>query len=544
MAPVSFVPPWHPSLNTLNPALDQARTDPIGLIRGADGYGQRNSKLSSNDALLFSRFDGSQILDETLYPDPPNFSKPSPQEFLNWHSYFQQKYLHLYGQQYGSRDTSISTTDSNVLTVRFASVGGNADPALNQNFILSQDGTRIINLATLQLNDIARLSLDDQRALSGLPLFHQVYAQAFGVVPNATTPDATVVRAQIKSDIDLIVAEIQSPQNNFVPDKWDEFENDPLQRATLYHYLSLGQLSYLKARLDEMAIFSPEVIKSEYSAIRDRFLRLNEFTLMTNSDITAPNGLKQALNALDDYKSSQATRQILLSTELKLFELTKSAYDVATTGTFEDPLNPTQSKVLDAPTLVFVLQTLESYSKEAEAECLTEEMNQVNRLLEEYGKMQKLINATLTEFDPLKLSNSDITEKLGIKGNTGRLSDFNDASIPVEKRISSDDIKTLSMFDTIAAFANNNTFHPIENKNGIIRPTETMVNASGALEKHSKDVWDKLAIRLSDATKFLNQDSQVRLDTISRFNREKNRAYDLATGSLSRLSDILQAIVN
>ena len=524
---------WHPDAALIpNPTQEEARVNPIGLLQGVAADGVRSQQLKVNSGVLFDEYTGAEVLALTA---PPNFNAPSPQEFMNWHSYFQQQYL--------AGQTPVPITDNGeTFDVHYASIGGNADPLRNANMVLSQDGTRIIDLNSLQLSDIATLSLNDQRALSGLALFRETYALQLGLVPNSTVRDATQERERIFAQIDIVISDIESA-DDFQPNMWTTFNDDPLQRANLYHYLLLGQLSYLKARLAKMAIFSPDQIKSQFAEIRDRFLRLNEFKLMTMETAVATNGLRQSLNALDEFASVRSAQDILIGTELKLFELTKSAFDVADTGYFEDPLRPGLNKVLDAPNLVFVLQTFESYSKEAEAEALTEEMNQVNRLLQNYTAMQRLINATLNKFDPVD-ADPDNPEKLGLKGNSGSLATFMGLPATSENRISAEEVKTISMFDKLSAFANDNTFHPMENRNGIIRPTEDMVNVVGFLNTYTKETWDKFAISLSEATKLLNQDSQVRMDRIGRFNREKNRSYELATGTLTRLSDILRSIIN
>lgn len=513
---------WPAGVSQPTPTEEQARLNPYTLMRGTDGLGARREQLALNTAVLFNAYDGTQVwAPGTEPPEPPNFASPSRPEFLNWHCYHQIRYLQVHG-------TATDVTDgADTLTVRSASIGGHADPLLNLNVVLSADGRRVIVLNTLQLTDVARLSFADQRLLSGLDLFHQVYALPLGVVPNSQAQDATSVRNALFAEIDLLIADIQG-RPDYVPGQEALFDTSEEERANLYHYLAIGQLNILKERLANMAIFAPEVIKRAYLEIHERFDRLNSYMLITQPVDTGL-GLKFALNSLDELASVVSAQKILKRVELQLYDLASEALTVARTGVLE-------GHVLDAPSLIHLFQKAESYASEARAEALTEEMNQLNRLLQDYTALQKLLNETLNKYDPVGQADTDSIERLGIKGNGSIF--MASSGLTQAERL------TVMMFDKTLAFAAGNSFHPLERKNNVTRPTENIVTITGQFYTHSKDIWDKLAVNVAEATKLLNQDSQMRMDEVSKLNSAKNRHYDLATGTLTKLSDILLSIIN
>lgn len=523
---------WPAGVSQPAPTEETARLNPFSLLRGTDGQGERREQLALNNAVLFNAYDGTQVwAPGTEPPEPPNFSSPSRQEFLNWHSYHQIRYLQVHGA------TTNITDGADTLTVRSASIGGNADPLLNLNVVLSADGRRVIVLNTLQLTDVARLSFADQRLLAGLELFHQVYSSPLGLVPNSLTQDATGARNALYAEIDLLIADIQS-RPDYVSGQQATFDSTPSARSDLYHYLSVGQLDIMKERLAGMAIFAPDVIKRSITEIHERFDRLNAYVLATRP--TSPfGGLLFALNGLDAAQDPNTlayelpglvnAQNILKKVELQLYELAKDTLSVARTGTYD-------GHVLDAPSLIFLFQKAESYASEARAEALTEEMNQLNRLLQDYTALQKLLNETLNKYNPVGQADTDTIERLGIKGNG--------SSFLSSSNLSEAERLTVMMFDKTLAFAASNSFHPLERKNNVTRPTENIIYSNGLFYIHSKDIWDKLAVNIAEATKLLNQDSQIRMDEVSKLNSAKNRHYDLATGTLTKLSDILLSIIN
>lgn len=183
---------------------------------------------------------------------------------------------------------------------------------------------------------------------------------------------------------------------------------------------------------------------------------------------------------------------------------------------------------------MFLFPTFQNYSNEAEAEARSEELKQLQRLLEDYTAFQKLINATLQVFDPVKLADPDTVEEPGLKGQ-GSIN----ASFDAQER------RLIAMFDArLTGAVANSSWNPVEVTRTLARPVDSLQSFGSLLTQNSKTFWDALARNIAEATKILNQDSQLRMDEISSLNRQKHRNYDLATNTLNNLADMLRSIIN
>lgn len=510
-------PTLSPSGPVLSPTLRPEQADPLLLLQGLSPTGERNAALAAADAALFPRYDGVNVL---VPQRPADFDAPTAASFARWHAFHQVEYLRSQGSVLPNPDGDAT------FSLRYASIGTNPLPFFNLHVVLSSDGRRPIVLNTLSATDIAALPLADQRAISAHPVFKAEFAEPLGLLPNTTVTTTTEARTLMRAIVQEQIDQIRSAPG-FDPGRQADFDSNVTLRPQLYHYIFTGQLELLLERLDNMAIFNADMIRSEATAILDRFARLDRFMRLTPEGRDPGSNLPTGVNATDGGDSLRDAQKVLTGIELTLLDLARTARNVALSGRYE-------GRRVDTPDLVFLFQTFQNYANEAEAEGKSEELKQLQRLLQDYTAFQRLLNATLQVFDPVKLADPDTVERLGLKGQTTLNAEF-DAN---ERRL-------IAMFDSrLTTAVANNSWNPVETQRALERPTEALLSFGLLLNTYAKTVWDALARNIAEATKILNQDSQLRMDEISRLNREKNRNYDLATNTLNKMTDVLRSIIN
>jgi len=531
---------WPIGITPSNPAptAEEAARNPLTLLRGIDSSGERNAQLAINEAVLFGTLDPSRDLG---LPLPDGFNAPTPEQFGGWHSYFQARWMFLNAETVTWTETGGNTTQS----MRHATFG-TGDAA--STFMLSQDGSRVLRVDMLQLTDIAALPLVDQQALAQLPAFATRFGDRLGVTPSSQHPDSTLARDALKDTIDgakdLLQDMIADPGATLagILDGTDAIGSN-------YALLGISQLEMLAERLDGMGIFAPRQIQTEIGAIVDRISRIHRHaTTPAESASTKWSGYQEGVNALDGLASVNAARDVLIRCEMQMHELARQALDVARSGKLD-------GRTLDGPSLVFVLQTFASQSSEAEAEAMTEEMNLVSRVLQDYTAMQRMLTDTLAVYDPVKLGKPDDNELLAILGIAQNTSLTAATPVPVKdgqppsRALTPEEKRLIAMFDSHLSRASSTTDqpgHPLERGLELMRPTQAIItgDSPGKFQHYTKEVWSNFATQLANATKLMNQDSQIRMDEIEKLNQAKNRSYDLATKTITSLSDILRSIIN
>jgi len=492
--------------------------NPAGLLRGIAPDGARSAALATADQTIFPRFDGVTNL---VPRRPADFAAPTPDSFARWHGFHQVEYLRTHG-------TATTVTDgADTFTVYTATLGTQSDPFFNLQAVLAQDGTQVIILNTLSAADLAGLPLADQRALAANPIFREHFAGPLGLTPNTAITSTQAARDQMRTEILNRIAIIQNAPS-YDPGRQADFDADPAARPGLYHYLFTGQLQILSDRLASMGIFHPDTIKAEADAILTRFARLERYMGLTPEGTMVLQTLPTGVNATDQGASIRSAQSILAGIEMRLFDLATASRSVALTGIYE-------GKRVDTPDMVFLFQTFETYANEAEAEARSEDLKQLNALLSDYTMMQRLLNTTLQSYDPVALADPDTVERKGLLGETSTTAA---AFTALNRRV-------LAMFDTLLTGAQSpNSGHPIETELALTRPTESIILFGSTLQEHPKPIWDAFARNLAEATKILNQDTQIRMDEIAELNRTKNRSYDLASNTLNRMADILRSVIN
>lgn len=495
------------------------------LSKGASAMAQ---KVLDDAAAIFPEFDG---VSNVALPLPADFAAPSFGSFLNWHTAHQVQFL---------KERAPNWTAGDLRAVTF---GTSANPVENETFVLSADGRRAIHVNQLQTIDLAQLPLEDQRRLAeDIPAFRAIHANPLGLWPadgvSGSAPPTTVAAARDRIET-LYLAELEravQSSANYRPERRAEAVT-AANLQTHYPNMFLDQIDLMRRRLAKMAIFNPDAIGQFVADLKERFERLERYATTTRPTLNSF-GLIEAANSTDDLASLDRAKLIFMQMELRLRDVAASSADIAFTGNFI-------GRAVDTPLMVFLFQTQENSSAEADARARSEELNQMNALIQAYTRIQQFVNDTLKRFDPVafQAANPNDDKAIERKALLGKnsLSDLN---------LSSSDLRALSMFETSLAKLNQNSFHPIELATNAVRPTFDIIVMPSpfipfvGLKQHTQQEWDLFSQSLSKVSKVLSSDSQARMDEVNRISRGKNRSYELASETLNKMTDILRSIVN
>ena len=528
------------------------------------------------------------------FPSRPDFNTVTLEQFIGWHSQHQVEYILERGRTAYAPDPGYplpTPLPAGTRTVHYADFGAGAI------FVLGQDGRTIYNLQTLRTADIVTMPLADQEVLASQlrdpdladqtnPLDLLGAQASLLMVRPRGGESVESVRQEYLDRIDDLVASITS-LTNYDPGMRDEFFdgflNDQLVRLQNYPHLFVEQLNIYKLRLENMALFHENRINDFIDDLEERFLRITQYA-QVSGETASTGGLIGGVNALDRNQATPTIGRglnIFIEMETQLFQIALARAYVSMTGTTVEPIKgrlmATQSllaaardtggnyadfasflsaqatditdrinagtssqRFLDGPNLIFVLQTFDNYEAEAEAQIKSEDIQQQTKLLEDYSKMQELLNQTLNKFKPVPANDDNDEpppqEELGF------------LNLSLVSQLDEEQLRIASMFDTVASATGNTSYHPIEQKKsptapGDFRPT-VEIAVGGTLTTHPKTVWDALAVNLGEATKIIGQDSQLQMDAINRLSQQKNRNYELGSNVLNKLTDLLRDITS
>lgn len=549
-------------------------TDPYTILPGSDGVDFTNPQVWVDARLLFEDI----VLDPGtgFYPDRPDFDTATFADFTGWHSRHQVDYILEKGTQAYSPDPGLPLPDP--LPVGTKTVYYVAFPE-GATMVLGQDGRTVYEIESLKLTDIATMPLADQEAFAGLVVF-QAQAQALLLRP-AVGETLQDVRDGILAQVDALISLVVT-STNYSPTDRDEFLAgflyDSSLRVRLYPHFFVEELGLYRLRLQNMALFSKARITEFLSDVEARFARIKLYHDVS-PETASTSGLIGGVNAFDGGATMANGLGIFVEMESQLFQIALARAYVVATGTMIEPVKgklmqsqsmvsavydtvnstyksyatfladqstdiydrltagTSKQRILDGPSLIFVLQTFDNYEDEAEAQVKSEEMQQQTAILKDYSRMQELVNETLSVFDPEpNVDDDDAPAETHTLLGLTLVSDLTDAQMRVA-----------SMFDKTAS-AISNTYHPIEGQHSSdfpedFRPTVEIADSS-ILNTYEKSVWDSLAVRIGDATKMISQDSQIRMDEISKQNQQKNRHYELGSNVLNKLTDLLRDITS
>lgn len=499
-----------PANKVLDPTPGDALLRPYLGLRGSVGVSLSAPQIAADAAALFPVFDGvSNIL-----PNPPaDYAAPTPASFMQWHSAHQVAWLGDFG-------TIITATDGPAtITSRAATLGAGSN---SLRLVLSADARQAIAVNTLTPDTIAKLPLEDQRLIALDPTFQTEIADPFGLRPASGDTSIDTVRTLMRQGVLAAQAIIQSAPD-FVAGQGAAFLANPALRSNLYHYMFLEELGLLSQRLDGMAIFHPDSITAEVKAISERFERLHAYkSVVPETTTTTPSGTAN-VNSSDGGASMAQAAEIFVQVESRIYDMAVQRFNIAQTGLF-------QSRRLDTPSLTFLLQNMQTMSDEAKAEGKTEEMNQNNRLLEDYAAMQRALTRTLQVYNAPAVTPASL---VALADGPATIAQADAPVMMFASRFAP------GGFGGAAA----NTYHPVERLKNIERPLLDLVETDAPLwVGQKKSYWDRAANSLGEATKQLGQDTQIQMDTINQLNKMKNRHFELASNVLNKTAEMLRML--
>lgn len=466
--------------------------------------------------IVYPVFDGVS----NLLPDMPPASQLN--RFSEWHSAHQLEYLR-------------NTAPGGIVALPDAT-----DPQLYYVAV----GNRVVEVKGLTLADFASLNRDQQEALRPHMLNPEVgTAQRLGLT------DA-------KAGAEAVVSQLATQINN--APRMTGADKAVFQR----------QLELISNRIESAVLVSETAIAREVTELRKRFERAlafinyrpqenarifyngNEITLSSRPVLdaitTEPAKIQSGFDNL-----MRLEREILASQERR------SALGGDTT--FRNPR-------LDVPTLIWQLQLLYEAEATAASDSGTEELDQLHKLLRDYGIMQRLVNETIGRYDASKQDERrrflDLPAPTIIFGSATlqtRRADGTTAvnTIPTQftsttvwaaqlsARLSPAELAVISMFSDDPPF-NQVAFsqgHPIEQIIGLSsRPRVQFIGGSGVLANHRAGTWNSFSTSLNDAVTQLNQGNQIRQNEIENASRRANRHFDLGNNALRKMNDMLMTI--
>lgn len=509
------------------------------------------------------------VYGEASMPVPDNNYSPTVSEFLSWHTLEQRALLEYLVQQGKVED------DGEIVI---------GDGSYTIHVVMASDDESFYVLEHLQKRDFSTIPLVDQQKIVQTDTWLETVSVALDMVPTgAGTSDEArdeILNGAIKSLEEMIEA---AP---------DGFEADPYT----------DQVKLLKLKLEQMGAFSETSINEQVSALQERFVRalafynsldateveLDEFGASYNADPNYKPGGDIDHYVIydnwiifdgDDYANSKGknkgknTREayenltlddvvsrkfvdiisldynakikegytLFIEQEKRLAAIQQQKWELIQTGN----LNGRQ---LDAPSLIAYLQLLTSLEKEAIVAMDTEEIEQMNQLLQDIAVFQDIVNETLSKFDPSKPN-----QKLGLLG----LEDDSLDGLTLKKAMA------VAMFTMGLAVRD----HPIVALKGIELPTFEMIGFAEKLElstlyrvgdrdnsyptftfnenfegddfialikndawswnKLTKTEWDSIATRLSEVVTTLNKDVQTKQTDVTGKLKEKNQSFTL-----------------
>ena len=559
----------------IEPTAGDAVTVPYTQLPGSDGVDYTAAQVWADARFLFDDI----VLDPDTgqYPERPDFDAATLDGFMRWHSRHQVDFILEKGTTALSPDPGDPPPDplpDGTLTVQYYAFTD------GPTFVLGQDGRTVYQIQALSATDIATMPLADQLALAGLAEFQDL-ADALLIRP-ATGETADEVRDEFLTVVDALIADITARTDYDVGDRdtfLAGFMFDPEVRLQYYPHFFVEELNLYKLRLNQQALFSEIRINDFVSDLRERFERIKSY-YDVSPETPSTTGLIGGVNTSEaDAVSMKRGLGIFIEMESQLFQIALARAYVIATGTMIEPvkgrLMSTQSildaaligstyddfgnflatqstnivdritlgtsnqRFLDGPSLIFVLQTFSNYEAEAEAQVKSEELQLQSKLLEDYSKMQEILNETLNKFEPVPAAeDSDeppAPELLAI------------LDLTVVTGLTTEQKRIVSMFDTTAS-AIDNTYHPIEAARSSGSPVDFRptldIATDGTLTKHEKTKWDALSVNIGEATKIIGQSSQMQMDAINRLSQEKNRHYELGSNVLNKLTELLREITS
>ncbi|KZL02083.1 hypothetical protein PsAD5_00032 [Pseudovibrio sp. Ad5] len=478
---------WDSFLSNL-PEADPDFENPLLSIPGTTNYATDPSKYNVYVASVLVD-PADTVADEDL---PANYSNPSPHEFVSWHPAVQLRYLrdNFTEAQIQSGNTVIGTGSNQVGVIR------------------SDDKRSVTIVNELTKSRIFQLSKTEQERLANNSIFKTRIAPLLDLLPNADT-DLAASRAVITAQIDK---EINDVKNKTLTNKTSGSDRDKFNEDKQAY---VKQLEMLRDNVPNTGIYARSDLATEMQEIVKRFERAHAYF-----DVKTPNLANPARNSRDvltpdNNASINRGYAVFIEQEQRILAIKQAEQQMLSAGGITNS-DGTISR-LDLPTLVALIQNQASLKQQAIITMRTEQLTQLNQLSQAYAEMQRIVNEALKKFD-----------------DTGKDADKEKHSLSVS-------FDNPSQFSTAVAymfedFASGKP-HPVEKEFNITRPTHDMINnSSGSKNSFKRTQWERFSTQLSDAVTLLNP--QLLTNDINQDNREQNRSYEQATGTVRRSFDL------
>ncbi|WP_208995521.1 hypothetical protein [Pseudovibrio sp. Alg231-02] len=478
---------WDSFLSNL-PEADPDFENPLLSIPGTTNYATDPSKYNAYVASVLVD-PADTVADEDL---PANYSNPSPHEFVSWHPAVQLRYLrdNFTEAQIQSGNTVIGTGSNQVGVIR------------------SDDKRSVTIVNELTKSRIFQLSKTEQERLANNSIFKTRIAPLLDLLPNADT-DLAASRAVITAQIDK---EINDVKNKTLTNKTSSSDRDKFNEDKQAY---VKQLEMLRDNVPNTGIYARSDLATEMQEIVKRFERAHAYF-----DVKTPNLANPARNSRDvltpdNNASINRGYAVFIEQEQRILAIKQAEQQMLSAGGITNS-DGTISR-LDLPTLVALIQNQASLKQQAIITMRTEQLTQLNQLSQAYAEMQRIVNEALKKFN-----------------DTGKDADKEKHSLSVS-------FDNPSQFSTAVAymfedFASGKP-HPVEKEFNITRPTHDMINNSnGSKNSFKRTQWERFSTQLSDAVTLLNP--QLLTNDINQDNREQNRSYEQATGTVRRSFDL------
>ncbi|WP_109316107.1 hypothetical protein [Pseudovibrio ascidiaceicola] len=478
---------WDSFLSNL-PEADPDYENPLLSIPGTTSHATDPSKYNAYVAsVLIDPAD--TVSDEDL---PANYSNPTPQEFLSWHPAVQLRYLrdNFTEAQIQSGNTVIGSGDNQVGVIR------------------SDDKRSLTVVNELTKSRVFQLTKTEQERLANNPIFLTRIAPLLDLLPKSGT-DLASSRAVINKQINDQINEVKNKAltNKTSGDDQSKFNTDK--------QAYIKQLEMLRDDVPKSGIYAPSDLASEMQEIVKRFERAHAYF-----DVKTPNLANPARNSRDvltpdNNASINRGYAVFIEQEQRILAIKQAEQQMLSAGGITNS-DGTISR-LDLPTLVALIQNQASLKQQAVITMRTEQLTQLNQLSQAYAEMQRIVNEALKKFV-----------------DTGKDADK-------EKHTLSVSFDNPSQYSTAVAYMFEDYAsgkpHPVEKEFNITRPTHDMINnGSGSKNSFKRTQWERFSTQLSDAVTLLNP--QLLTNDINQDNREQNRAYEQATGTVRRSFDL------
>ncbi|WP_444932428.1 hypothetical protein ACJJIF_21825 (plasmid) [Microbulbifer sp. SSSA002] len=271
----------------------------------------------------------------------------------------------------------------------------------------------------------------------------------------------------------------------------------------------------LLENVPKSGIYAPSDLGTEMQEIVKRFERAHAYF-----DVKTPNLANPARNSRnvltpDSNASINRGYAVFIEQEQRILAIKQAEQQMLSAGGITNA-DGTVSR-LDLPTLVALIQNQASLRQQAVITMRTEQLTQLNQLSQAYAEMQRIVNEALKKFVKTGKDADKETHSLSVSfDNPGQFS-----------------TAVAYMFEDLAA----GKPHPVEKEFNITRPTHDLINnSSGSKNSFKRTQWERFSTQLSDAVTLLNP--QLLTNDINQDNREQNRSYEQATGTVRRSFDL------